>query len=184
MGLETVVETIGRDARAEADEILRAAQSERERVLGDVKASGEKDLSSVEREAREVGERIRTQQLARAQLESKKIVLQAQKEVLEEVKRAALQRLEELPGNEELLKALIGRHKEEIAQGRVFCTDKDATTVKSLLGKAFGGTIPGTGGLVIESSDGAWRTDLRYYTILQGIWEGSMREIAKVLWSE
>ncbi|MEK6911897.1 MAG: V-type ATP synthase subunit E, partial [Candidatus Thermoplasmatota archaeon] len=85
MGLERVVEEILSLGRAEAEEIRKAAQAERERMLQDTRAEGAKLRLQREQEAGADAERHRIQDLARAELESKKIVLAAQKELLDRV---------------------------------------------------------------------------------------------------
>src|SRR6266540_2129301 len=93
MGLETVIEEILSRGRAEADELRRAVASDRGRLLQEERAAGAKLLVARGEEARQAVERARIQDLARAELESKKIVLAAQKEVLDEVYAKALQGL-------------------------------------------------------------------------------------------
>ena len=83
MGLETVIEDVLAQGRSEAEEIHRATVEERERILRDARAEGAKLLAQREQEGRQAAERLRIQALARAELESKKIVLSAQKELLD-----------------------------------------------------------------------------------------------------
>lgn len=182
MGLEPLEEEIRRQAQAEASSITDQAKQERERILGEARRQGQGWEEEASRRAKEAGERGRVQALARAQLESQKIVLLAQKEVLDQARDETVQRLGDFPGNDRILKALLERYRPEIDQGKVYCSEKDAALVKKLVGKRFGGTILCVGGLVIESNDGSWRIDLRYETLLQGVWERSMKEIADLLW--
>src|SRR2546422_1908910 len=85
MGLETVIEDVLSRGRSEAEEIRRATMAERERILQDARAEGAKLLSQREQDAKVAVERSRVQALARAELESKKVVLSAQKELLDQV---------------------------------------------------------------------------------------------------
>jgi len=90
MGLETVIEDVLARGRSEAEEIRRATAEERERILRDARAEGAKLLAQREQEAKGAAERVRIQALARAELESKKIVLSAQKELLDQVYATSL----------------------------------------------------------------------------------------------
>ncbi len=54
--------------------------------------------------------------------------------------------------------------------------------MRSAVEPRFGGTIECSGGIVVESDDGMRRVDLRFETLLQDIWEDSVREIAEILW--
>ncbi len=184
MGLEEAIQTILDGGKAEAAKIVEAARAERERMLREAQERGEALLSERVAAARAAGERRRVQDLARAELEAKKSLLQAQKEVLDEVKRRALQALGDFKGNDTVLKTLIERHRDDVLGGKVFSNVKDAPLVKKLVAKAFGGTIDCVGGLVIDSEDGARRLDLRYETLLEESWESWVKEVAGILWRE
>jgi V/A-type H+-transporting ATPase subunit E len=182
MGLEQVIEDVLTQGRSEAEEIRRATLAERERILADARAQGAKLLAQREKEAREAAERARIQTLARAELESKKVVLSAQKELLDQVYAAVLERLPRLGESENLLRALLQAHADEWKDGKVFSNARDADAVRSIVGPRFAGTIDCVGGVVIDSADGSRRTDLRFETLLAEVWRDSIKEVAEVLW--
>lgn len=182
MGLETVIEDVLSRGRSEAEEIRRATMAERERILQDARAEGAKLLAQREQEGKQAAERARVQSLARAELESKKIVLSAQKELLDQVYAAVLEKLGRLAENEGLIRSLLQAHETEWRNGKVYCNARDADAVRSIVGKSFGGTIDGVGGVVIDSADGSRRIDLRFETILADLWRDSIKEVAEVLW--
>src|SRR5947208_15769541 len=107
MGLETVIEDVLAAGRSEADDVHRAAVAERERILRDARAEGAKLLAQREQEGRQAAERLRIQARARAELESKKIVLSAQKELLDQVYSSVLEKLPRLPESEGSLRTLL-----------------------------------------------------------------------------
>src|SRR2546430_16225660 len=82
MGLETVIEDVLSRGRSEAEEIRRATTAERERILQDARAEGAKLLAQREHDGQMPAQRARGHALARAELESKKVVLSAQKRLL------------------------------------------------------------------------------------------------------
>jgi len=182
MGLETVIEDLLAQGRSEVEEIRRAALAEREKILSDARAEGAKLLERREREAKEASERVRIQALARAELESKKIVLSAQKGLLDAVYAKVLEKLGRLPESGEWLRKLLQANAAEWKTGKVYCNARDGDTVRSIVGANFGGTIDCVGGVLIESADGSHRTDLRFETLLADIWRDSIREVAEVLW--
>ena len=122
------------------------------------------------------------QVLARAELESKKMVLAAQKEVLDEVYRNAIERLGVIADGPALLQKLLGRERAEWAGGHVFSNAKDAAIVEPIVGKNFAGTIECVGGIVVDSADGTHRVDLRFESILSDVWGDAIREVADTLW--
>ena len=182
MGLEQVVDEILAGGRAEAEEIRQAALAEREKILESARSEGAKLREHREREAKEAAERLRIQALARAELESKKIVLSAQKELLDVVYAKVLDRLGRLAGSGDWLRKLLQANAAEWRSGKVYCNARDADTVRSIVGTNFGGTIDCVGGVLIESTDGTHRTDLRFETLLADVWRDSIREVAEVLW--
>ena len=135
-------------------------------------------------ESERLVQRMTTQETARAELESKKIVLGSQKEILDRVYETALQRLGNLPQNESLLRTLVSNNRTEVSAGRVYCNRKDEIFVRGLVGNNFGGTIECVGGLVIESHDGTRRVDLRFETMLREIWDDSIKDVSDTLWGE
>ncbi len=182
MGLETVIEDVLARGRSEVDGIRRASVGERERILRDANAEGAKFLESRERDAKQAAERARVQALARAELESRKTVLSAEKDLLDDVYAKVLDKLSRLDDGGALLRSLLDAYEKEWRTGKVYCNAKDADEVRSIVGASFGGTIECVGGIVIESADGSRRTDLRFETLLGDIWRDSIREVAEVLW--
>ena len=183
MTLDTVIQAIQAKGKAEVDAILAEAQAERERSLAEVRAESDKVLADAELRARETAERKRVQDLARAELEARKLVLAAQKEELDEVYRRALERLGSLKENPEFLRLLLKANESEWRSGgKVYSNPRDEGVVQGLVGKAYAGHVDATGGLVIESADGCRRVDLRYESILRDVWNDSVREVAEILW--
>src|SRR2546423_1238003 len=146
MGLETVIEDVLARGRSEAEEIRRATAAERERILQDARAEGAKLLAQREQEAKGAAERARIQALARAELESKKIVLSAQKELLDQVYAAVLDKLSHLAESEGFVQSLLRAHQEEWREGEGDCNPRGGGAGRGAGGKKFGGTVGGGGG--------------------------------------
>jgi V/A-type H+-transporting ATPase subunit E len=184
MGLEEVLQAILDRGKAEADAIVEAAKKERETLLAEAEEEGRRLRAEREDAAREDAKRREVQELARAELESKKIVLGAQREVLEEVRKVSLTRLRDLPENEDVLRRLLQKYAADWEAGKVYCAASDQEVVRAVVGTRFAGTVDCVGGLVIENEDASTKLDLRYETILDEIWTNHIREIAGVLWPE
>lgn len=183
MSLETFVQVILDKGKAEAGEIIKQARAEAERMLSEIRAEGEKAVQDAQERARQAAVRKRVQDLARAELETRKIVLAAQKDALDEVYQRALERLGTLRENTSILQKLLQANEAEWESGgRVFSNPRDAALVKDMARKAYAGNVDCAGGLVIENADGTRRVDLRYESILRDVWNDSVREVAEVLW--
>jgi len=183
MPLEAVVQAILDEGRAEAEKILAEARVERERILSDIRAEGAIALAAAEAHAREAAERRRVQELARAELDARKIVLAAQKEALDLVYQRALERLPHMMENEDFLRALLKAAESEwSAEGRVYSSPRDEPFVRRIVGTRYAGSIEAGGGVVIETADGTRRVDSRYETLLRDVWNDSVKEVAEILW--
>ena len=184
VGLEVVLQGILDQGQREAQAIVEAARKEREQVLGRARAEVAAVVAQREREAKEAVERRRVQDLARAELEAKRTVLNGQKELLDQVNRSALDTLRTLADREALLGALLAGHAADWRAGRVYCNEEDHNAVRRVVGAAYGGTIDCAGGVVIESNDGRRRIDLRFEVILQDVWDDAVKEVAQALWPQ
>jgi V/A-type H+-transporting ATPase subunit E len=184
MSLDKVIENILETGKKEAQKIVEEGKKEKQERVKKAQEEGQKLLQSKMGESENLVQRMNTQEIARAELESKKIVLGSQKEILDSVYETALQRLGNLPQNESLLRTLVSNNRTEVSAGRVFCNLKDEVFVRGLVGSNFGGTIDCIGGLVIESQDGTRRVDLRYETMLREIWDDSIKDVSDTLWGE
>ncbi len=184
MSLEQMIEEIRQQGQRESDEILEAARQERERILAEVQAKGEEFRNERSRQAEEQGAREEIREMARADLDARKALLQAQKEVLDEVRDAAKDRLRTLDSNERLLKSLVEQNQGDLEDGLVRCNERDVEALRRLTGNEVQGDLDIIGGFVIESQAGDRRTDLTYDTFLDGLWERAVRDVADILWKE
>lgn len=183
VSLESVVQSVQDRGRSEAAAILAEAAKEREAILAAARAEGAKILAAAEARGREIAERKRVQELARAELEARRFILSTQKDQLDEAYRRVQERLGRLPENDALIRALLRTNETTWKNGgKVFASAKDAEVVNGLVGKAYAGPIEALGGVVIENADGSVRLDLRYESLLRGVWENAIREVAEILW--
>jgi len=182
MSLEAVIQRILEQGSAEARAVADAARKEMEGRLHEIQEKGQGDIAAKTADGRKATEKLRTQETARAELESRKIVLAGQRETLDAVRAEVLERVNARGIKEEILRSLLDSHKADWKNGKVFCNAADKDRVKSIVGSRFGGTIQCSGGLVIEFEDGTGRIDLRFEILLQDIWEDSVKEIAEMLW--
>ena len=181
MGLETVLERIRDTGKQEAAAIVEEARRERERLLAEARAAGDDLRRRREAEAREQAERRRVQDLARAELDAKKIVLAAQEDVIRTVRELVKARLA-ASSNPEALRRILAKHAADWRSGRVHANERDAATVRGIVGGALAGTVDCSGGVVIESADGTSRLDLTYDSILADLWDDVIKEVAQTLW--
>ena len=182
MGLESVVKGILDAGRRESEEIVSGGKKEASGLIAEAKKKGTEEMKRRVEEAEVLGEKRRVQDLARADLEVKRISLEAQKEILDLIYSKALERLRVLPSNDAVLRRLLSSEMTDVRTGKVYSNERDRMTVQSVVGESYAGTRPVLGGIVIESMDGKTTVNLTYETLMQSAWQDSVREVAEVLW--
>lgn len=186
MALDNVIQAILEDGRKEAERIVAEGRQEAEKNLTKTRKEAQEFVAEKGKEADRLAQRMKTQESARAEIESKKVVLKAQKEFLDEVYGTALKKLGE-KWSTKLIESTLKGKASEVKGGMVYSNERDKGTVQALVGSyggKFGGVIDCHGGVVIENSDGSVRTDYRLETFLKDIWDDSIIEVTSVLWGK
>jgi V/A-type H+-transporting ATPase subunit E len=184
MSLETVVEDIRKTAQAEIDRMKREAKEEAEGILREANSKKAKIIGDAMVEAKKAADRLRTHELARAELENKRARLVMEKHLLDEVIERARERIKNLPKDKDdaLMRSIVRKHSSE---GAIVHTDaRHAPLVRTACSLRLAEPIDCLGGIVIESSDGSVRYDYTYDTILQVVADSTMKEVARILFQD
>ncbi len=186
MALDKVIQAISDDGKKEAKRIIAEGKVEREKNISEAKKDAMRIKSEKTEEANKLALRMKTQEIARAEIDIKKIVLKAQKESLDQVYDLALKQLGE-KWSGILIKNILKQKSSEVKDGLVYSNERDRTTVEQTVGAyggKYGGVIDCVGGIVIENKDRTVRTDYRLETILEDIWDESVIEVSSILWGK
>ena len=184
MGLDKVVKDISDKAEAESRAIAAKAAAE----AADIKKSAQAEAGQLQQaelaRADDAIAKMRQRELSSAKLDVKKARLNAEKDVLAEVHADFAKRLAALPREKkvDIYKKLIAIARKEIPSGKIFANAADADLVKGS-GYDFGGNINSTGGIVITSADGSVNLDYTFDSILQDVWDASMKPVSDILFS-
>ncbi|ADI73165.1 H+transporting two-sector ATPase E subunit [Methanohalobium evestigatum Z-7303] len=181
MGLETVVNDIMDVAHAEAAQKKEEADTEAAQIIEDAKEKAKKIKGDRLAETEAKIERLRRQEISSANLEVKRVKLNARKEILDEVYNKAVDSVSNLSPskNEELLKSLIDKYEQHGT--RVYSNKESEEIVKKLSSLEYAGNIDCIGGIVIENSDGSVRLNYTYDTILKSVYDQSLKQISDIL---
>lgn len=181
MTLEKVVQEILDRGKKECDAIMDGARNEAEEILRSAKEKAAQGKSEKEAEAAKTADRMRKQEIPSAEIEAKKIKLNAEKEVLDGVYAEVMRRLSALPKdrNETLLRALVSKAVKEYGNGTFYSNARDAEIVKGQV--RFGGVINCTGGIIVENEDKTVRLDYTYEAVLGEVWNVSLRKVYDIL---
>lgn len=179
MSLEKVVEDILQRGEEQKREIIRQGERERDEHIAqaDVQMAEHRERSSKRAEVRI--SQMEQQELSSAELESKKALLSAQRQVMDELKAQILAEMSHYPADKRsaMYARLMGRAKKELGECYVYSNPSDKPLLKLPPGMSSGGVIDCRGGLVFESKDRAVRLDYRFESMLEDVWNSKIREI-------
>ena len=179
MGLEAVKDEILANARKQEDALLAEAKKEADKIMKEAQNSIAEFKQKTEAETKRLAEMINRQETASAELESKKLILEAKKEAMESAFDEARKIVEKLSGKkrEEYMNRLLEKAKNDIEVDKVYCNKNDARLVKGF--KAESADI--IGGIIAENKDGTVRVDYSFDALLQTIKENELQKISKLL---
>src|SRR3989344_3301557 len=128
MGLESVKEEVIRSAKEQAGSMLAEARKEAAKLMKEAEAKAEEMKAKSEAGTKKMIDTIKRQELASSELDSRKIVLDAKKQAVENVIAEARKRLESLDEKtrEAYIKKLLEKSKKELDVAYVYCGKKDA----------------------------------------------------------
>lgn len=184
MGLEEIVKEIKARGKAEAEKIRAETEKEVSSILEKAKAKAEKIKAEKQQATMKEIEKLRMQELSSAHLVVKRELLNARKQILEQVYEKAVEELKQLPPekNQEILKTIIEKHQDN--NSKIYSRSEDRQMVKKLTKLRFAGEIKCIGGVVIENEDGTEVLDFKYDTILKNVSEQSLKQVYDILFGE
>ena len=179
MGLETVKEEIIRNARKQEEDLLAEARQKAAEIIKKAEEQVEELRQKSDAEAGRIMEIAKKQELASAELEGKKMLLEAKKQLIAQVFAEAQKKVEALDAKKKAayMDKLLEKAKNDIEVAKVFCSKKDA----KLLNGVDVESKDMLGGLIAENRDGTIRVDYSFESILQSIKENELQGISKIL---
>lgn len=179
MSLEKVVEDILRRGEERKQEIIRQGEREREEHVAQAEVQIAEHREKSSRRAESQISQMEQQELSSAELESKKALLAAQRQVMDELKAQVLVEVAHYPEDKRraMYARLVGRAKAELGECYVYSNASDKPLLKLPPGMSVGGVIECRGGLVFESKDRAVRLDYRFESMLEEVWSKKIQEI-------
>jgi V/A-type H+-transporting ATPase subunit E len=189
MELEAVAVDLQEKAKREAGAIREETRRETERILSAAQQRAGEIKIAAEGEANRQAARLTDLEVSSASLAVKRMLLNTQKDLLDQVYRATIDAIGRLPENfrKDSLKNLLLKTRKEIKEGSVFCSGRDAQALKEILagsefaGFRFGGTLEIPGGIVVESANGQLKIDYSYRTFLDRVWEAGLKDASDLL---
>lgn len=183
MALDKVVASIREEGQQAANSRLDEARKEAAAILADAERQAGSLKAKRQAETASAAESLKLREIAAAELEAKKVRLNAQKEVLAKVREAVLDRIQKLPAERRLDHIRNLAAASSIKGGRLLVAERDADAARKA-GLDVAGTVKAAGGVVVVSSDGATREDLTYETLIDDVWSKSLNSVAEALFGK
>ena len=179
MGLEAVKEEILDNAKEKSNSLIADARKEANRIMKEMEKKVEEMRGKSEAETKRAFDLIEKQEFASAELENKKMTLDAKKQIIESVFAEAKKRIENLDDKkrEACIEKLLHKAKKDIHIAHIYCNKKDAKFLKDHNAEP----VDIIGGLIAENKDMTVRVDYSFETLLQNIKENELQNLSKVL---
>lgn len=182
MGLDKVIKDVSDKAEAESKEIIVRAQSDSAAIKKEAEAEARRIYEAEMALSDVLISKMRQRELSSAKLDVKKFKLNAEKDMLEEVRSDLIKRLSAMPEKKkvDILQKLIDLARKDVPSGKLYTNAEDADLVKNT-GYEYGGKIKCIGGIVVTSMDGSVNLDYTFDSIVEYIWASSMKPVSDIL---
>jgi V/A-type H+/Na+-transporting ATPase subunit E len=181
MGLDKVITRVEQEGDDTIKTILAEAEKQAEETLTKARQTTTQLQAKKHKETDKQIKALRVQEENSLEIETKKIRLNAEKEVLQAAYHYCLKSLKEQP-TDKLLTSLLAKATKELPDAAyVNSNPHDAPIVRGLTTLTYSGTIDCLGGIIVENKDHTLKLDLRYETIAASLWDAHLKEIADLL---
>ena len=181
MGLETVKEEILNIAKEQSNSLIAEARKEAGRLMKEAERKIEEIREKSDAETKKMIDAIKRQELASAEIENKKMILEAKKQLIDNVFNEARKKLDSMDDKkrEASIKKLLEKAKNDIQVSNVWCNKKDAKFLKGLDVE----NVDIISGVMAENKEKTIRVDYSFDTILESIKESELQNINKLLFT-
>ena len=185
MSLEKLAEKISSAAKAEADELIKAANEQASEIVDSAKAeAGEMETNATEKVDKEVAQ-LAVEVVASAKQANQKRLLIAKREELDSTWKSIKELVGsgKLSGRKALLESIVKEADNAENKGMVLRPVGIDRGVLSKSGSSFklGDDVEGLGGFILVSADGSISLDYRFYSRLDSCWNGNIQKVSNIL---
>jgi V/A-type H+-transporting ATPase subunit E len=183
MALDNVVGQILESAQKDADQHIQEAEKEKSSILRQVDDQVAVKKKAEDKELEQTLVRMRQQEVSSAELEAKRLSLNAKKQVLDHTFQSTLSDINGLPPAEKgrIYKQILSKGVTIIPNPKVYCPKGDAKLLAGTTGIKSITEVDMEPGLVLESEDASVSLDYKFRTILEGVWEKELKNVSAIL---
>ena len=186
MPLEPVLADIQKKGEETVKKIREEAEKEAEKIIEEAKSEAEEILKKARVEAEKEGEALRKQEISAVTLEMKRLLLNKQKEIVEQVFDLLKQKVREMDEGtrKEIIKKLLSKNASPGMQ--VYSRKEDEGIVSEVIKELnldlkYAGNVECIGGVILEDPAGEVRINLTFDELLNQLYEQKLAEVSKIL---
>lgn len=179
MGLEAVKEEIIRSAKEQEAAIIAEARKEANRLIREAEKKIEEMKAKMDAETKRRLDAIKRQEMVSADMENRKMLLEAKKEIIESVFTEVKKAIRSLDDKkrEAYIKRLMEKAKRDIEPAHFYSNKSDAKFLRELNPKP----ADIIGGILAENEDMTIRVDYSFETMLESIKENELQSVNRIL---
>ncbi len=183
MALDETISNIVMSAQAKAGEMVQEAEREKAAILQQVDEKVSTKKLAQKKELETALERLKQQEMSSAELEAKRTILNAKKDVLDKSFQAVLSALLSMDeGNRgRMYQKILEDGKTIISSPRVYCPPGDAKLISGVTGLSKVEETDMEAGLILEDASSKVRLDYRFRVILRSVWEKELKNVSDIL---
>jgi len=186
MSAEKIIEQIKKDSEKEIKQIQLDAEKQRKEIITQAKKEGEAKARKILENGKKTIENQKKIQISKANQESKKEIMKAKEELIEECFIKAQQKLSQIKGKEykTLVKKLIKKGVEKLGKNCTIIASREVDKkIAEQQGLKVTGKTDATGGIILKSADGKITLDYTLDGILKREKQKIRIKVGKLLFS-
>jgi V/A-type H+-transporting ATPase subunit E len=187
MTLEKIIQIAVKQAQNEIDAMHKSTGKEVLSILDAATREAESLNSEARAWADSEAQRLGVSLISSANLESRKLMLEARTEVLNRVRKGVSDSIKAMPiiERERIIRKLLAKARKHIPEGTVRVREEDMDILKANLGSyRIGPPARISGGIIVDSQDRKKSIDLSFETLFEETWERSFIELTRFLFGE
>ncbi|MCX6651694.1 MAG: V-type ATP synthase subunit E family protein [Methanomassiliicoccales archaeon] len=183
MALDEVIGNITESAQAKARELDAETEKERTAILKQADEKVAAKRLAQQKELEVALKRLKQQEISSAELEAKRIVLNAKKDVMDRSFQVALSSLLNMDeGNRRrMYHKILDGGKAVIKSPKVYCPRGESKLISGVTGLGKVEETDMETGLILEDASGTVRLDYRFRVLLESVWDKELKNVSNIL---
>ncbi len=183
MALDEVIDSVMESAKQKAQALLQEADKERAAILKQADDKIAAKRLAQQKELETALKRLKQQEISSAELEAKRIVLNAKKDVMDRSFQVALSSLLDMDeGNRgRMYRKILEGGKAVIQSPKVYCPRGESKLISGVTGLGKVEETDMETGLVLEDATGNVRLDYRFRVLLENVWDKELKNVSNIL---